>query len=100
MGLQDPYVKLLEWSDAAKAKKIEVLEKENEVLKKKYQDMLDLNGKEHDEAQQEVGEHSKAHLTCLDHYLDLFHLCNGKIMDTDRGANKLHQAAAKVRLKI
>jgi hypothetical protein len=35
LGLQDSYVKLLEWSDAAKAKKIEVLEKENEVLKKK-----------------------------------------------------------------
>jgi hypothetical protein len=36
LELQDSYVKLLEWSDAAKAKKIEVLEKENEVLKKNY----------------------------------------------------------------
>jgi hypothetical protein len=33
LGLQDPYVKLLEWSDAEKAKEIEVLEK-------KYQDVL------------------------------------------------------------
>jgi hypothetical protein len=37
------YVKLLEWSDARQVKKIEVLEKENEVLKKTYQDVLDLN---------------------------------------------------------
>jgi hypothetical protein len=49
LGLQDSYVKLLEWSDAEKAKKIKVLEK-----KKKYQDVLDLNSKEYDEAQQEV----------------------------------------------
>jgi hypothetical protein len=34
------------------------------VLEKKYQDVLDLNGKEYDEAQQEVDEHSKAHFTC------------------------------------
>ena len=32
------------WSDAEKAKKIEVLEKEKEELEKKYQDVLDLNG--------------------------------------------------------
>ena len=68
LGLQDSYVKLLEWSDAAKAKKIEVLEK-------KYQDVLDLNSKEYDEAHQEVRENIDAHHECLDHYLDLFHLC-------------------------
>ena len=35
MGLQDSYVKQLEWSDARHVKKIEVLEKENEVLPEK-----------------------------------------------------------------
>jgi hypothetical protein len=83
---------LLEWSDAEKAKKIEVLEK-------KYQDVLDLNRKEYEEAQQEVRENLDAHLKCLDHYLDLFHLCNGKIMDTQEPTNhKPHQAAAQVGL--
>ena len=43
LGLHDSYVKLLEWSDAAKAKKIEVLEKENEVLEKKYEGVFDLS---------------------------------------------------------
>jgi hypothetical protein len=56
LGLQDSYVKQLEWSDARHVKKNEVLEKENEVLKKKYQDVLDLNSKEYVEAQQEVDE--------------------------------------------
>jgi hypothetical protein len=74
LGLQDSYVKLLEWSDAEKAKKIEVLEKE-------YQDVLDLNRREYEEAQQEVDEHQKAHFTCLEHYLDLWHLCGGKFME-------------------
>jgi hypothetical protein len=87
-GLHDSYVKFLQWNDARQVKKIEVLEKENEVLKKKHQDVLDLNSKEYDEAQQEVHGHSKkAHLTCLDHYMDLFHLCNGKIMDTQEPIN-------------
>jgi hypothetical protein len=82
LGLQASYVKLLEWSDAAKAKKIEVLEKENEVLKNKYQDVLDLNSKEYVEAQQQVDEQQKAHFTCLEHaYLDLWHLCGGKLME-------------------
>ena len=75
------YVKLLERSNAEKAKKIEVLEKENEVLEKKYQDVLDLNSKEYVEAQQEVDEHMNAHYTCLEHYLDLWHLCCGKFME-------------------
>jgi hypothetical protein len=47
LGLQDSYAKWLEWSDSEKAKKIKVLEK-------KYQDVLYLNSKECDEAQQEV----------------------------------------------
>ena len=81
LGLHDSYVKLLEWSDARQVKKIEVLEKENEVLKKKYQGVLDLNMKEYVEAQQEVDEHMNAHYTCLEHYLDLWHLCCGKFME-------------------
>jgi hypothetical protein len=93
--LAEGHAKLLERSNAEKAKKIEVLEKKNEVLEKKYEGVFDLNRKEYEEAQQEVRENMDAHLTCLDHYLDLFHLCNGKIMDTDRGANKLHQAALR-----
>jgi hypothetical protein len=64
-------------------KKTEVLA----VLEKKYQDVLDLNGKEYDEAQQEVEEHQKAHFTCLGHYIDLWHLCGGKIMDTQEPIN-------------
>jgi hypothetical protein len=40
------YVEFLEWSDAEKAKKIEVLEKEKEELEKKYQDVLDDNKKD------------------------------------------------------
>jgi hypothetical protein len=47
LGLQDSHVKQLEWSDARQVKKIEVLEKEIEVLKKKYQDVL---GFEHEGA--------------------------------------------------
>jgi hypothetical protein len=73
-GLQDTYAKLLEWSDAEKAKKIEVLEK-------KYQDVLALNRKEYKEAQQEVDEPQKAHFTCLGHYLDSWYLCGGKFME-------------------
>ena len=38
--------------------------------------------KEYDEAQQEVRENWSQYHTCWFHYLDLFHLCNGKIMDT------------------
>jgi hypothetical protein len=57
----------LEWADAEKTKRIEVLEK-------KYQDVLDLNCKEYHEAQQEVDEHQKAYFTCWFHYLDLVHL--------------------------
>ena len=63
LELQSRYTKYLEWVESEKTKRIEVLEK-------KYQDVLDLNSKEYDEAQQEVDEHSKAHLTCWFHYLD------------------------------
>jgi hypothetical protein len=72
LGLQGAYVKFLEWGDAEKAEKIEVLEKEKEEL-------LDLNKKEHAGAQKGVSENLNAHLTCLDHYLDLFHLCNSRL---------------------
>jgi hypothetical protein len=71
---------LLERGDAEKAKEIKVLEK-------KYQDVLDLNRKEYDAAQQEVREDMDAHHECLDHYLDLFHLCNGKTIDTEEPIN-------------
>jgi hypothetical protein len=57
------------------------------VLEQEYQEVLDLNIKEFEEAQQEVAENQNAHLTCLDHYLDLFHLCNGKFMDTQEPIN-------------
>jgi hypothetical protein len=60
---------LLERSNAEKAKKIEVLEKKNEVLENKYEGVLDLNRKEYEEAQQEVDENQKAHLTCLEQNL-------------------------------
>jgi hypothetical protein len=70
----------LEWSDAAKAKRTKELEK-------KYQDALDLNRKEHEEAQQEVVENKDAHLTCWEHYLDLLHLSNGKSMDNQEPTN-------------
>jgi hypothetical protein len=43
--------------------------------------VLDLNSKEHVEAQQQVDEQQKAHFTCLEHYLDLWHLCGGKLME-------------------
>jgi hypothetical protein len=49
--------------------------------------VLDLNTREYEEAQQEVDENQKAHLTCREHYLDLFHLGNGKIMDTQEPTN-------------
>ena len=49
--------------------------------------MLDLNSKEYVEAQQEVDEHMNARYTCLDHYLDLWHLCCGKTMDTQEPIN-------------
>jgi hypothetical protein len=44
-----------------------------------------------------VDENQKAHLTCLEHHLDLLHLCNGKFMDTQEPINP-HQAAAQVGL--
>jgi hypothetical protein len=75
LGLKDAYVKPLEWSDAEKAKEIEVLEK-------KYEDVVDLKEifeKEYEKAQLKQFENQEAHLTCLDHYLDLFHLCNGTL---------------------
>ena len=81
LGLQDSYVNFLQWNDARQVKKIEALEKENEVLKKKYQDVLDLNSKEYVEAHQLVDEAQDAHYTCLEHYLDLWHLCCGKFME-------------------
>ena len=74
LELQSRYTKYLEWAESEKKKRIEVLEK-------KYQDVLDLNGKEYDEAQQEVDEHTNAHYTCLEHHLDLWHLCCGKFME-------------------
>jgi hypothetical protein len=80
LELQNTYMEYLEWADAEKTKGIEMLEK-------KYEDVLDLNSKEYDEAHQEVDEHQKAHFTCLDHYLDSFYLCNGKIMDTQEPIN-------------
>jgi hypothetical protein len=44
--------------------------------------VLDLNSKEYVEAQQHVGEQQKSHFTCLEHYLDLWHLCGGnKLME-------------------
>ena len=64
------------------------------MLEKKYEDVLDLNSKEYDEmskeydeAQQEVRENWNQNHTCWFHYLDLFHLCNGKIMDTQEPIN-------------
>jgi hypothetical protein len=75
LGLRDAYVEYLERSQARE-------QKENQELKKKYQDVLDLNIKEYDEAQQEVSEYQDKYHTCVEHYLDLFHLCNGKIVDT------------------
>jgi hypothetical protein len=52
--------------------------------------VLDLNGKEYDEAQQEVEEHQKAHFTCPSITIltyGLWHLCGGKIMDTQEPIN-------------
>jgi hypothetical protein len=66
--------------DAEKTKGIEVLEK-------KYRDEKKYREKEYEEAQQEVDEKQKAHLTCLEHHLDLWHLCGGKIMDTQEPIN-------------
>jgi hypothetical protein len=79
-------VEYLEWADAEKTKGINELEK-------KYQGMLDLNKKEYAEAQKEVVENLNAHLTCLDHYLDLFHLCNGKWCNGQEPINHTKQAA-------
>jgi hypothetical protein len=35
----------------------------------------------------DMDENQKGHLTCLGHYLDLFHLCNGKTIDTQDPIN-------------
>ena len=56
LGLQDAFVKFLEWGDAEKAKKIGVLEKEKEELEKEKEELLDLNQKEYAEAQKRVPE--------------------------------------------
>ena len=78
--LQNKYMEYLEWADAEKTKKIEVLEK-------KYQDVLDLNGKEYDEAQLLLAQRFNQYRTCWFHYLDLLHLCNGKFMDSQEPIN-------------
>jgi hypothetical protein len=80
-------VKFLEWSDAEKAKKIEVLEKEKEELGKQYQDVLDDNKKDFEWMHQEVNKNQNEFLTCWEHYLDLLHLCNGKFMDNREPIN-------------
>jgi hypothetical protein len=80
LGLNDTYMEYLEWADAEKKKRTEVLET-------KYQDVLDLNIKEYEEAQQEVCENWNQYHTCWFHYLDLLHLCNGKFMDTQEPIN-------------
>jgi hypothetical protein len=54
------------------------------VLEKKCQDVLDLNYTEYVEAQQEVSEYEDKYHTCLEHHLDLFHLCQGKFMENIR----------------
>ena len=87
LGLQDAYVKFLEWSDAEKAKKIEVLGKEKEELKKQYQDVLDDNKKDFEWMHQEVNKNQNEFLTCWEHHLDLLHLCNGKFMDNREPIN-------------
>jgi hypothetical protein len=83
-------MKYLEWADAEKTKRTEVLKKEN-------QELLDLNMKEYVEAQQQVDEEHNAHYTCLEHHLGLWHLCCGKLIvdGGPPGANKPHQAAAQ-----
>ena len=91
LELQSRYMKYLEWAESEKTKRIEVLEK-------KYQDVLDLNSKEYDEAQLLVAENWNQYRTCWFHYLDLLNLCNGKLIHGQPGANKPHQAAAQVRL--
>jgi hypothetical protein len=63
------------------------VEKENEVLEKKYEGVFDLNSKEHDKAQQKVREYWNQYHTCWFHYLDLLHLCNGKFIDTQEPIN-------------
>jgi hypothetical protein len=102
LGLQDEYVKSLEWSDAEKAKKIEVLEKEKEELEKKYQDVLDDNRKDFEWMHQEVNKNQNGFLTCWEHYLDLLHLCNGKFMDNREPINHtklLHNNGTVIILK-
>ena len=99
LGLQDSYVKQLEWSDARHVKKNEVLEKENEVLKKKYQDVLDLNMKEYVEAHQLVDEHMNAHCLYVPRALSgLMAFVLRQVHGEPPGANKPHQAAAQVGL--
>jgi hypothetical protein len=73
-------VEYLEWADAEKTKR-------TKELKKKYQDVLDLNSKEYHEAWQEVRENWNQYRTCWFHYLDLLHLCNGKFMDSPEPIN-------------
>jgi hypothetical protein len=98
VGLQDSYVKLLGWSDARQIKKIEVLEKENEVLKKKYQDVLDLNMKEYVEAHQLVDEHMGICALYMPRALPgLMAFVLRQNHGEPPGANKPHQAAAQVR---
>ena len=90
---------MLEWGDARQVKKIEVLEKENEVLKKKYQGVLDLNSKEYVEAQQEVDEHTRECALYVPRALSgLMAFVLRQVHGEPPGANKPHQAAAQVGL--
>jgi hypothetical protein len=54
---------------------------------KKYQDVLDLNGKEYDEAQLLLAQRFNQYRTCWFHYLDLLNMCNGKLMDSPEPIN-------------
>ena len=85
LDLQGMYVAILEWRE-------KVLEKKNEVLEKQSQEWRDLNTKEYEEAQDEVDKAVAKEHNLLEHYLDLLHMCQGKLMVHDEDAKINHTA--------
>jgi hypothetical protein len=78
-------VEYLEWADAEKTKR-------TKELKKKYQDVLDLNSKEYHEAWQEVRENWSQYNTCWFHGSTTWTcwVCVSTASSWHPGANKTH----------
>jgi hypothetical protein len=82
LDLREGYVAFLEWRE-------KVLEKR---LEKQSQEWQDLNTKEWNEAHDEKDKAVAKEHNLIDHYLDLLHMCQGKLMVHDEDVKINHTA--------